>query len=70
MAALVGRGTPAPVVIACAPDTGLNASAMLAELTSALGGRGGGTATLAQGGLPATPDRVIEFVRGRLTGAR
>jgi alanyl-tRNA synthetase len=66
VAVLVGQGEPAPVVIACAADTGLNASALLREATAALGGRGGGTATVAQGGLPSPPERVIQFFRGRL----
>jgi alanyl-tRNA synthetase len=40
------------VLIACSPDAGLNAGAILEQVLSAAGGRGGGAATLAQGSLP------------------
>jgi alanyl-tRNA synthetase len=70
VAVLAGRGTPVPVVIARAADVPIDASALLRELIADLGGRGGGAATLAQGGVSATPDRVIEFVRTRLLGVK
>jgi alanyl-tRNA synthetase len=40
------------VLIACSPDAGLDAGAILKQVLSAAGGRGGGAATLAQGSLP------------------
>jgi alanyl-tRNA synthetase len=56
-----------PIVIACSAGLDLDASGLIREVTAALGGRGGGTVTMAQGGVPATPERVIEFVRQRLS---
>jgi alanyl-tRNA synthetase len=40
------------VLLACSADSGLNAGAGLKQVLSATGGRGGGSATLAQGTLP------------------
>jgi alanyl-tRNA synthetase len=40
------------VLIACSADTGLNAGIILKEALSEVGGRGGGSAVLAQGSLP------------------
>lgn len=40
------------VLIACSPDAGLNAGAVLKEALAKAGARGGGSATLAQGSLP------------------
>jgi alanyl-tRNA synthetase len=68
VAVLVGGGTPVPVVIASAAETGVNASGLLRDLAAALGGRGGGTATLAQGGIPVPAEQVLSFIRGRLSG--
>lgn len=39
------------VLLACSADSGLNAGAILKQILSASGGRGGGSATLAQGSL-------------------
>jgi len=43
---------PAGVLIACSPDSQVNAGAVLKQLVAEAGGRGGGSATLAQGNLP------------------
>jgi len=67
VAVLVGRGTPAPVAVACSEGVGLNASALIRDVTAAFGGRGGGTPTLAQAGVPAAPAEILEFVKGRLS---
>jgi alanyl-tRNA synthetase len=40
------------VLLACSADSGLNAGAILKQVLSATGGRGGGSAILAQGTLP------------------
>jgi alanyl-tRNA synthetase len=37
------------VLVACSADSGLNAGAILRDALAQTGGRGGGTATLAQG---------------------
>jgi alanyl-tRNA synthetase len=49
---LVLAEEPPGVLIACSPDAGLNAGAILKQVLAAAGGRGGGAATLAQGSLP------------------
>ena len=58
-----GRGTPVPVIVARSTDVSIDAAALLREMVSELGGRGGGTPALAQGGLTATPDAIVEFAR-------
>jgi alanyl-tRNA synthetase len=64
---LTGRGTPLPVVVARSVDVALNAAALLGELAAELGGRGGGTAAMAQGGLGASADAVLSSARARLS---
>ncbi len=49
---LVVGENPAGVLIACSVDSGVNAGAVLKQVLAATGGRGGGSATLAQGSLP------------------
>jgi alanyl-tRNA synthetase len=62
--ALVSGIDPAGVLVACSPDSGVNAGSLLKEALARAGGRGGGSATLAQGALP---DRsVLEFLRTQL----
>lgn len=46
---VTGSGTPAPLVVACAADVAFDAGACVKQITSALGGRGGGRPELAQG---------------------
>ena len=43
--------------------------ALIRAATAALGGRGGGTPSLAQGGLTAAPEAIIEFVRREIVSA-
>lgn len=62
-----GGGTPMPVVVARSTDVSIDAAALLREIATELGGRGGGTTTLAQGGLTATPDAVAAAARRRLS---
>lgn len=52
---------PATVLVAASPDTGLNAGALLKTALATVGGRGGGSATLAQGTVadPAQLDLVV-----------
>jgi alanyl-tRNA synthetase len=53
--------SPPAVVLAASPDTGVDAAGVLKGLLDTVGGRGGGSATLAQGILPgrAQLDTVI-----------
>jgi alanyl-tRNA synthetase len=44
---------PATLVLAASADAGVDAAALLREALAPLGGRGGGTARLAQGGVPS-----------------
>ena len=64
---LTGDGRPVPVVAARSADVAFDAGAWIKEATTALGGRGGGRSELAQGGLDATPEQVLDFARRTLT---
>jgi alanyl-tRNA synthetase len=66
VAVFTGRGTPVPVIVARSTDVSVDAAALLREIASELGGRGGGTAAIAQGGLAASPDAVLDAARRRL----
>ncbi len=44
---------PAGVLIACSSDSGINAGDILKHTLADFGGRGGGSATLAQGSAPS-----------------
>lgn len=68
VAVLVGDGRPVPVVIARSADVSLDASAWIRRATTELGGRGGGRPELAQGGLDAAGEHVLEFARRTLAG--
>jgi alanyl-tRNA synthetase len=60
VAVLVSKETPASVVVAASPDTGVVANKLLGQLLARFGGRGGGKADLAQGGgLNAAPQTVV-----------
>ena len=48
---IVGKEPPA-MLLACSPDSGIHAGAKLKDTLGKLGGRGGGSATFAQGSLP------------------
>ena len=63
VAILVGDGQPAPVVAARSQDIAFDAAAWLKRAISALGGRGGGRAEQAQGGIPATGEKIVTFAR-------
>jgi alanyl-tRNA synthetase len=43
---------PAGILIACSPDSGIDAGAILKQTLGEFGGRGGGSSTLAQGTVP------------------
>jgi alanyl-tRNA synthetase len=59
-AILVGSAPPVPIVIARAADVTLDSGALLKQLTSRFGGRGGGRPELAQGGgLTSAPEEVL-----------
>ncbi len=62
VAVVVGSGTPAPLVVARAADVAFDAGACVKQITSALGGRGGGRPELAQGAA-ADADQILAFAR-------
>ena len=60
---LIGK-QPAGVLIASSTDAGINAGAVLSETLAAFGGRGGGSATLAQGSI--ADERAVEALAQKL----
>lgn len=59
--------TPAPsIVIARSSDLAFDASAILRAVVQQFGGRGGGNASLAQGGFTGTGEEVADAARTRL----
>ena len=65
--ALFTSTSPAQVVIARGANAGVDASALLKQLTAKFGGKGGGKPDLAQGGgLGARADELIAYVTGIL----
>jgi alanyl-tRNA synthetase len=67
MAIFVGGVTSPPaVVLAASPDTRVDAAGVLKGLLAAVGGRGGGSAALAQGILPGRPQ--LEIIMASLKG--
>jgi alanyl-tRNA synthetase len=63
---MTGDSQPTPVVIARSADVALDAGAWMKRAASELGGRGGGRPEAAQGGLDASPERILEFARATL----
>ena len=55
---------PAGVLIACSTDAGVDAGAMLKQTLAEHGGRGGGSATLAQGSVP--DEACVRALAGKL----
>jgi len=65
--ALVTSGPTATVVVACAPSLGLDAGALVKQLTDRFGGRGGGRPELAQaGGLSGHTAEIASAARALL----
>jgi alanyl-tRNA synthetase len=60
---------PPAVLLALSPDAGINAGAVLKELLAGAGGRGGGSAQLAQGSVPNTAalDALAAQLRAKLS---
>ncbi len=70
VAVLISKETPVGVIVAASADTGVQANALLGELLSRFGGRGGGKADLAQaGGLGGPPESVAAAARTVIAGA-
>jgi len=63
---MTGDSRPTPVVIARSADVALDAGAWMKKAAAELGGRGGGRPEAAQGGLDASPERILEFARATL----
>lgn len=67
-AVLVTNTTPALAVVACSPDTGVQANTVLAALLAKFGGRGGGKPEMAQGGgLSAGSEEILKIAREQFT---
>lgn len=60
--------SPPAVLLATSPDTGIDAGAMLRSLLASVGGRGGGSARLAQGMVPgrAQLETLMESLESRV----
>lgn len=56
---LTGEGSPVPVVVARSADVGMDAGAWIKDVTSELGGRGGGRPEMAQGGVAAGTNDIL-----------
>jgi alanyl-tRNA synthetase len=58
--------SPPAVVLAASPDSGIDAASLLKSLLTSVGGRGGGSATMAQGIVPgrAQLETVVESIGG------
>jgi alanyl-tRNA synthetase len=69
VAALVGDGLPAPVVIARSEDARVDAGDVLRGLLAELGGKGGGKPGMAQGAVSAEAAPVRAELRTRLLAA-
>ncbi len=70
IAVLVGGGSPVPFVVTCSAGTDVNAAVIVRDVATTLGGRGGGSPAMAQGGVPATSSAVLECVRQRLSATQ
>jgi alanyl-tRNA synthetase len=59
---------PPAVLLATSPDTGIDAGAMLKSLLASVGGRGGGSARMAQGMVPgrAQLETLMESLESRV----
>jgi alanyl-tRNA synthetase len=68
VAVITGDAKPTPVVVARSADVALDAGAWMKRATAELGGRGGGRSEAAQGGLDASPARILEFARATIGG--
>jgi alanyl-tRNA synthetase len=61
---LLGAAAPFDIIVARAADVGLDASAVLRQLTARFGGKGGGRPELAQGGgLSGEADEILSAAR-------
>jgi alanyl-tRNA synthetase len=61
---LVGRSSPAPLVVARAADVLLDSAAVLKQIIARFGGKGGGRPDLAQaGGVQAAADEILAAAR-------
>jgi alanyl-tRNA synthetase len=68
VAVITGDAKPTPVVVTRSADVALDAGAWMKRATAELGGRGGGRPEAAQGGLDASPERILEFARATIGG--
>lgn len=63
---------PASVLLSCSGDSGVHAGNVLKSLLAARGGRGGGNAQMAQGGVPSGVQELVTDLEGeiRITALR
>jgi len=64
--------SPPAIVLAASPDTRVDASGVLKGLLASVGGRGGGSAVLAQGVLSGRPqlEAVLASICGKEEGIK
>lgn len=73
LAIFVGAtASPSALVLAASTDSGVDAAGVLKGLLASVGGRGGGSATLAQGTVPgkAELEAVVASIGGRVEGLK
>jgi alanyl-tRNA synthetase len=63
VAIIIGEGSPTPVVASRSAGVTFDCGAWMKSVTTALGGRGGGKPELAQGGVAASPEAILEHAR-------
>jgi len=69
VAIIVGEGSPTPVVASRSAGVTFDCGAWMKSVTTALGGRCGGKLELAQGGVAATVDAILDHAREFLKAA-
>jgi alanyl-tRNA synthetase len=73
LAIFVGAAaSPPALVLATSPDSGVDAAGVLKGLLASVGGRGGGSATLAQGTVPGRTEleAVVTSIGGRFESGK
>ena len=62
--------SPASVLVACSTDAGTHAGNVLKQIINEAGGRGGGSASLAQGSMPAGSNmqKILDALESKLLG--
>jgi alanyl-tRNA synthetase len=69
VAIVAGEGQPTPVVASRSAGVTFDCGAWMKSVTAALGGRGGGKPELAQGGVAARAEAILEHAKASLASA-